>query len=691
MVAFGNDIDACAADDPLQSEPTVLSKVLVSPLVQTESGLGTRTYTLNSDQIESIAQGSDSTFNRLLLSAPGVSQDSAGQVHFREEDPYYQYYVDGILLPRDINGFGQDIDTHFVGAASLLVGALPAQYAFGNYGIISVQSKSGAVPQGGETSLYGGSHDTLEPSFSAGGSTGKTDYYFSGSLLHDDLGIENPTSNERAIHDDTDQFKAFSYISQRLTDSSSLSLIVSASHAVFQIPNNPDQTPTLEFSEAFPVANSSLLNEAQTEQSYYSIVSFKQTLGDLSFQIAQVNRYSGVTFHPDENGDLYFNGVASRVFRDILTDGIQADFTLRNGEANTISGGFLVDTEAVRDHNTVAVFSAGNIDPISGEVIANEPPLTIEDDHAKQGYDATSYLQDEWRASRRLTLSFGARFDLADAYVDESQLSPRISAVYRASSDTVLHVGYARYFIPPPLENVSPTSVGKFDGTTNAADQDTDDPVKCERSNYFDAGVAHNLSPAFVVSLDGYYKQATDQIDDGQFGAANITAPYNYANATICGGELSASYEKGGLSAFGNLAVAQDWATNIVSSEFEFDSNELAYIGSHNIRLDQTQLITSSGGASYSWRRTVIHANAIFGSGMRRGFANTEALPSYATVDFGVELRFKFAESVRGTLRFDVTNLFDRNYELNDGTGIGVGAPRYGARRGIYGGISCYY
>ncbi len=289
-------------------------------------------------------------------------------------------------------------------------------------------------------------------------------------------------------------------------------------------------------------------------------------------------------------------------------------------------------------------------------------------------------------------LNFGGRFDQVDAYVHESQLSPRIG---RGVSSLGQH-GFscrlrALYFIPPPLENVSPTSVSKFDDTTNAADQDTDDPVKCERSNYFDAGVFHNFLPEFTVGLDGYYKRATDQIDDGQFGAANISSPYNFAKATIYGGEFSASYAKGGFSAYGNFAAAQAWATNIVSSEFEFGSDELAYIATHNVHLDQTQFYTGSAGASYAWKQTTVHADVIYGSGMRDGFANTEMLPSYHPVNLGLEYRFKFSDSGKATLRLDATNVFDQSYELNDGTGIGVGAPKFGARRGFYAGVSCNY
>jgi outer membrane receptor protein involved in Fe transport len=356
-----------------------------------------------------------------------------------------------------------------------------------------------------------------------------------------------------------------------------------------------------------------------------------------------------------------------------------------------VRGGVLFDTAAARDHNRVAVFGADDVDPATGEVIADAPPFTIDDDHAKRGYDSTLYLQDEWRAADRLTLNFGGRFDAVDAYVHENQVSPRVSAVYQAATGTAFHAGYARYFIPPPLEDVSPTSVAKFDDTTNAADQDTDDPVKCERSSYFDAGVTQRLAPGFTLGLDGYYKRATDQIDDGQFGAANITSPYNFARATIYGGEFSASYARGGFSAFGNFAAAQAWATGIVSSEFEFDADELAYIDTHQVHLDQTQFYTGSAGASYAWSRITLHTDVIHGSGIRRGFANTGTLPPYTPVNAGVEYRCRFAGLRQASLRFDVSNLFDQSYELNDGTGIGEGAPKYGTRRGFYGGLSANF
>ena len=57
-------------------------------------------------------------------------------------------------------------------------------------------------------------------------------------------------------------------------------------------------------------------------------------------------------------------------------------------------------------------------------------------------------------------------------------------------------------------------------------------------------------------------------------------------------------------------------------------------------------------------------------------------------MNLGIEHAFKIPNAGDLTIRFDVLNVFDEIYVLNDGTGIGEGAVKYGNRRGFYGGIS---
>ena len=40
------------------------------------------------------------------------------------------------------------------------------------------------------------------------------------------------------------------------------------------------------------------------------------------------------------------------------------------------------------------------------------------------------------------------------------------------------------------------------------------------------------------------------------------------------------------------------------------------------------------------------------------------------------------------TARFDVINVFDKIYQIRNGTGVGVFAPQYGPRRGLFFGLS---
>ena len=176
--------------------------------------LGATAYTISKEQIASLSQGDNAPINQVILRAPGVAQDSAanGDLHVRGEHANLQYRINDVLLPEGITGFGLELDPRFVESMQLITGSLPAQYGFRTAGVVDIQTKSGAFENGGEAEMYGGSYDTIRPSFEYGGSQGKLNYFMDGSYDHNDLGIENPTASHDAIHDKTDQYKSFIYV-----------------------------------------------------------------------------------------------------------------------------------------------------------------------------------------------------------------------------------------------------------------------------------------------------------------------------------------------------------------------------------------------------------------------------------------------------------------------------------------------
>lgn len=639
---------------------------------------GSSLYRMDHAAIEALPQGENSQVNEVLLRAPGVVQDSFGQIHVRGDHADLQYRINGIMLPEGISGFGQTLDTRFAQSIDLLTGALPSQYGYRTAGVVDIHTKSGAFRKGGSLSFYGGSRNTYEPSVQYGGSEGKLNYYLSASFLQNDLGIQAHTADANPVHDRTRQMKGFGYLSYLLNPVTSVNLILGSSQSKFQIPNTPNLPQQFQLSgvPSYPSAN---LDENQTEINRYGILALKGTLGPKKdYQVSVFSRYSSVAYNPDPYGDLIYSGVASTVLRSNFSSGVQGDGNYRLDEAHTLRAGFFTSGEHAVSNNTSAVFPA---DAQGNQTSAT--PFSIVDNHSKTAWLYGLYLEDEWHPAEKLTVNYGTRFDVMNAYVNASQFSPRLGVVYKATAQTTLHAGYARYFTPPATELIAPTSIAKFQGTTNALPTDVNTSVLPERSHYFDAGILHSFTPALKLGLDSYYRLVQDLQDEGQFGQALVFSPFNYQKGRVYGIELTGSYRKDAFSAYLNLAASRAMGKNIVSGQYNFSAQELAYIANNWVHLDHDQTYTGSSGISYFWRGTSYSMDALFASGLRRGFANTEKMPGYMQVNLSATRKFGAFEG-----RFTVINLFDHSYEIRDGSGIGVGAPQYGPRRGFYAGIS---
>jgi hypothetical protein len=210
--------------------------------------LGATKYSIGQQQIQTQSQGPNAPFNQVILRAPGVAQDSYGQLHVRDEHANLQFRINDVLIPEGISGFGQEIDTHLVNSVDLITGSLPAQFGFRTSGIIDIHTKDGIALTGADLSYYGGSHQTIFPSFQVGGSQGRFNYFALGSYNQNDLGIENPTGGYHAIHDFTQQFKGFANLSYLIDDSSRISVLLSGTYSDFQIPKISIQGSRLKIS-----------------------------------------------------------------------------------------------------------------------------------------------------------------------------------------------------------------------------------------------------------------------------------------------------------------------------------------------------------------------------------------------------------------------------------------------------------
>ncbi|MFL6763930.1 MAG: TonB-dependent receptor [Sphingomicrobium sp.] len=655
--------------------------------------LGASQYTFNKEALEKQPGGTNLTLNKSLLQAPGVVQDSYGVIHVRNEHANLQYRLNGVIVPESISGFGTTFDPRIASSIQLITGTLPAQYGYRTAGVINFKTQSGLLHNGGEAGIYGGTFGWIEPSAMIQGSTGDLSYFLSGSYFRNDLGIENPEPTRHAIHDRTTQIRPFAYISDILSDTSRISLFGGSFIGRFQIPNVRGEAPAFTVNGVSNF-NSAKLNQNQREITHYGVVAYQYAGNTFNAQVAPFIRYSETKFTPDPNhGDIIFSGFADQARLTSLAAGIQADASQQLGTNHTLRFGVFFQNE----HTTSNVVS--NVLPVDDEGNqTSDVPFAIADRSSKTGQLYGAYLQDEWKLTPKLTLNYGARFDIIHAYTHETQLSPRANLVWQATPLTTLHIGYARTFTPPPQELIAPATVALFNGTTKESEIKFGDPVKAEREHYFDAGVEQRFNGGFKLGLDAYYKIKRNLLDEGQFGAAVVLSPFNYAKGYAWGVELSGNYTHGPIDLYANVARGQEKAKDIISSQYFFAPDELAYIHNHYIFTDHSQKWTASGGGSYTIKdglgTLVPTMDFIYASGLRTDdpnglVPNGGELPGYWVFNVGLAQNFDGPGVLKGlTIRADVLNLFDKKYQIRSGTGVGVGAPQWGQRRGLFAGIT---
>jgi len=703
LTAVAAPTPASPPASPADSDSTLLPAIVVSAqhldesrsMIQTQTGAST--YTFDNAAIQAMPGGDNTLLNQVVLQAPDVAQDSFGQFHVRGEHDGLQYRINGIILPEGIAVFGQSLDPRLISSLSLITGALPAEFGLRTAGIIDITTKSGLLAQGGDVSIYGGSHGEVQPSFVYGGGAGSFSYFVSGDFLRSDLGIESPDGSSNPDHDHTTQYHGFGYFENILDDENRVALMLGTSTGKFQIPDRYGVTPLYTPVNGVSDFPSQDLDENQREVTQFAALSWQHSAGSLNVQTSAIARYSSLTFVPDAIGDVIFTGIAQNAYKQNVAYALQSDASYEINDSHTARAGVFLQT----DHSISATTS--DVLAIAPDGTPSTSTESIVDNGSGTEWVYSAYLQDEWKALSDFTVNYGVRLDKFTAYTAASQVSPRLNVVWKAQPDTTVHAGYSRYLSPPPFELVSSKDIGLFAGTTNAPLSSQASPPLPERANYYDVGVQQKFTRELTVGLDVYYKQSVNLIDEGQFGAPIILTPFNYRYGKQEGIELTTNYTVKDFSAYLNLSTQSARGKGIDSSQFNFVQTDLDYIAANYIHLDHEQEFTASGGVSYTWNDTRFSADVLEGSGLRADLTlpagmetpygsntvpNGEHLPYYTQVNGGLSHVFTIAGAGTLTARFDIINLFDKVYEIRNGTGVGVGAPQFGPRRGFFIGLS---
>src|SRR5579863_196086 len=689
LFAHGARADTAEAEagDNTLSTVIVEASSLAGPTV---SPAGANQYSVSAQDIAGAPQGKSAPLTDVLARMPGVAIDQNQQIHIRNtEGPQFQYQINGVLVPLDINtnpSFLSMINPLFIQRLDLLDGVLPSRFSYATGGVVSIQTRDGCQQSaGGDLSIRAGQRDTFEPSLEYSGCHAGLSSYVSALYQQSDTAFSSATPGPTPLHDHTRQGQVFGYFSYPLTPTDTLSLLVSGAKSSNQLPNVPGLAPAYMLADVALPPSSANINSYLTFSDALAVLSLSGSpTSKFSYQIAYSQHAISQRFEPDRVGELIYQGVASNASHEDHDYSLEGDLSFPLA-AHTLQSGFYAAQYRVMASVSSLVFPANDAGAQVSDV-----PLTVLNNTQANNVIAGVYVSDLWRLSERLSASLGIRSDALSGFTSAHQVDPSINLVYRADSATTFHLGGARYFQVPSLLGISPTAQAAFAGTTAQGPPGIPTPLT-EDDRELDAGVVRQVTGSFTVSADAYYEWTTHYIDTGQFGVVPIFAPFNYGHGHLWGSELAAHYQSAGVTAYANLTVGRNWQQGVATGQFNFPPDELAYIDSHSIVIDHQPLYGAAAGASWHLGAYTIAADGLYSSGLRSGFADTDQLPHVIQVNMSVERSIEVPGVGLLSNRLAVLNLFDRVNLIRPADGIGIFQSAYGPRLTVYDTLTLHF
>ena len=409
------------------TETKEIALEIVAPLVPIKPNSSGETYSVSRKDIEALSRGNNVDLHDVLLTIPSAVYGSLKQVHIRQDHANLQFRIDGVPIPDTVTSqFSDLLSPRAWERADILLGGMEAQYGNRTTAVIDITSKSGTKPGFGSIGVFGGSNETVLPSFEYGGTAGdKFRYYVMNNYKRTNRAIDPPTLGQSIYHGDGESNQTFLRGDYQIDNRNNLTLLLLNSVADSQIPTEPGQevndelVPLIRSTPGFAnftPAPSEQIDENQVENNQYSHLVWRHDMSANQFvSVAGYFRHSRATFTTDpynvlaysaehaheeeeEHGDDDHNGhnmngnghgheeepfsaSASDQDRWGYAGGIRLDYTHAFNSRHMIKAGFQLDRTTTRNKTRIFAFCRGEVGHEPGECGHDDHDMDHDDDH----------------------------------------------------------------------------------------------------------------------------------------------------------------------------------------------------------------------------------------------------------------------------------------------------------------------
>ena len=696
---------------------------IVAPLVPIKPNSSSETYSVSRKDIEALPRGNNVDLHDVLLTIPGAIYGSLKQVHVRQDHANLQFRIDGVPIPDTVTTqFTDLLSPRAWERADIILGGMEAQYGNRTTAVIDITSKSGTKPGFGSIGVFGGSNETVLPSFEYGGTVGdRFRFYVMNNYRTTNRAIDPPTLGQSIFHGQGESNQTFLRGDYQLNNRNNVTWLLLNSVANSQIPTQPGQAPNEEIrglirdhtQQGFTPVPSAEIDENQEEHNQYSHLVWRHDIDANRFvSMAGYFRHSRATFTTDPYNVLAYTSDAGEPFSASHQDrwgyagGIRLDYTHVLNPRHLLKAGFQFDRTMSKNKTRLFAFARGEeeeehedemdehdeIDehghdhgrPVDGVLTRNADRRVI-------GYREEFWIQDQFTPNERWTINLGLRLDNIHGYIEAFQVSPRIGVTYTPNNRHAFHAFYGRLFTPPNLEAL-PFQALNLEGTTAAAEDQTNIKTNPERAHYVEIGSTHALGTRTVIQVTGYYKVSTNFADAHQFNTTPMQNYFAFERGWQRGIDFALKTKlTDTLTARGNVAWGQCKAYGLQSGHFLLHEHELDDIRtSEGIFCDHSQTMTSSAVVTYRpFSGTTITGQMLYGSGLRSAAegakTNSGHEDSNTTYNLSITQVLPFAKQQKLLLAVDAVNLFDQQELLNTGEqSVGLGVSHANQPRSIF-------